>query len=151
MILYQIHPPVIYIRTWKSSFHCQWVHPSPQVKLICSKMQFLEGKPRKRGDLIGYLCNLTYDDLAGFYCLGDLVGWTHLRVADSSENKDDEAWPGPPIVLWTGFVLLSGTGRGRWWTKAILKRFYRKSFMSKFWQETAKSSSWQERQGKGER
>lgn len=64
---------------------------------------------RERRDLITYLCNLTYDDLAGFYRLGDLVGRAHLREADSSENKDDEAWPGPPIIQWTGFVLLSGT------------------------------------------
>lgn len=40
--------------------------------------------PRESGDLICYLCDLTYDDLAGFYCLGDLVGRTHLREADSS-------------------------------------------------------------------
>lgn len=46
---------------------------------------------RERRDLITYLCNLTYDDLAGFYRLGDLVGRAHLREADSSENKDDEA------------------------------------------------------------
>lgn len=34
---------------------------------------------------------LTYDDLAGFYCLGDLVGTAHLREADASENKNNEA------------------------------------------------------------
>lgn len=52
---------------------------------------------------------LTYDDLAGFYCLGDLVGTAHLREADSPEDKDDEAGAGPAFVLRTGFVLLTGT------------------------------------------
>lgn len=32
-----------------------------------------------------------YDDLTGFDCLGDLIGTAHLREADASYNKDDEA------------------------------------------------------------
>lgn len=51
---------------------------------------------------------LTYDDLAGFNGLGDLVGTAHLRVADSSQNEDDEARAAPPFVLSAGFVLLTG-------------------------------------------
>lgn len=35
--------------------------------------------------------SLTYDDLAGLYCLGDLIGRTHFGETDSSYNKDDEA------------------------------------------------------------
>lgn len=51
---------------------------------------------------------LTYDDLAGFDCLGDLVGGAHLWVADSSYNEDDEAGAGPALVLSARFVLLTG-------------------------------------------
>ena len=52
---------------------------------------------------------LTYDDFAGFHSLGDLVGAAHLRVADSSDNKNDETRAGPAFVLRAGFVLLTGT------------------------------------------
>lgn len=55
----------------------------------------------------------TYDDLTGFDCLGDLVGTAHLRVADSSYDKDDEAWAGPAFVLSAGFVLLTGAVKQR--------------------------------------
>lgn len=44
---------------------------------------------REGGDLIHKLCDLTYDDLTGFDRLGDLIGTTHLREADSSQNEDD--------------------------------------------------------------
>lgn len=50
---------------------------------------------------------LTYDDLAGFYCLSDLIGSTHLRVSYSSNNKDDKTWASPAFVLSVRFVLLA--------------------------------------------
>lgn len=51
---------------------------------------------------------LTYDDLTGLDWLGDLVGTAHLREADPSYDKDDEAWACPAFILSTGFVLLTG-------------------------------------------
>lgn len=62
-----------------------------------------------RNNLRNLVSMLTYDDLTGFYCLGDLIGTAHLRVADSSYNKNDETWASPAVVLRAGFVLLTGT------------------------------------------
>lgn len=60
-------------------------------------------------DLISYAV-LTNDDLTGFYCLVDLISRAHLREADPSQNKDDEAGAWPTFFL-CDFALLSSTVR----------------------------------------
>lgn len=45
------------------------------------------------------LSDLTDDDLAGFYSLVDLISSAHLRKADPSKNKDDEAGAWATVIL----------------------------------------------------
>lgn len=80
-------------------FSSRWIKSSTDNNKVKSKY---EG-----GDLIHDLCVLTYDDLTGFDRLGDLIGTTHLREADSSQNEDDESRARPAFVLRAGFALLS--------------------------------------------
>lgn len=54
----------------------------------------------------------SYEDLTGLDRLCDLVGTGHLWVADPSDDENDEPGATPPLILRTGLVFLTGTGRG---------------------------------------
>lgn len=56
----------------------------------------------------GEVVRLTYEDLTRLCGLRDLVGTAHLRVADPSQDEDDELRTAV-VVVCRGFVLLSST------------------------------------------
>lgn len=60
------------------------------------------------GTCEGEVVRLTYEDLTGLSSLRNFVGTAHLRVADSSQDEDDELGAAM-VVVRRGLVLLPST------------------------------------------